>query len=71
MDLQSEQEELLGRDDRPAPCAQEVHQVALTEEEKPVRTNGLGLLGDFTSRRGCSTRHSSNSAPKWGFCPQI
>lgn len=33
-DLQGEQEELLGRDERPAPCAQEVHQVALTEEDK-------------------------------------
>lgn len=32
--LQSEQEELLGRDERPAPRAQEVHQVALTEEDK-------------------------------------
>lgn len=29
MDLQSEQEELLGRDECPAPRAQEVHQVAL------------------------------------------
>lgn len=31
---QSKQEELLGRDECPAPRAQEVHQVALTEEDK-------------------------------------
>lgn len=43
MDLQSKQEELLGWDKRPAPCAQEVHQVALIEEEKHIRANGTRL----------------------------
>lgn len=49
MDLQSEQEELLGRDKRPAPRAQEVDQVALIEEEKHVRTDGMGLPRGFAS----------------------
>ena len=71
MDLQSEQEELLGRDKCTASCAQEVHQVALTEEEKCIRTNGTGVPGDFVTHKGCSTWHLSNSAAIWGFCPQI
>lgn len=49
MDLQSEEQELLRWDKRPAPCAQEVHQVALIEEDKHVRTNPMGLLGGFAS----------------------
>lgn len=64
MDLQREQEELLGRDTRPAPRAQEVHQIALTEEKKHVRTNGRGLPGDFAFRGGCSAWLPSNP---WGI----
>lgn len=48
-DLQGEQEELLGRDERPAPCAQEVHQVALTEKDKMSQDQ----LMDRAAKRLC------------------
>lgn len=48
-DLQGEQEELLGWDECPAPCAQEVHQVALTEKNKMSQDQ----LMDGAARRLC------------------
>lgn len=47
-DLQGKQEELLGWDERPAPRAQEVHQVALTEEDKMIQDQR-----DVAARRLC------------------
>lgn len=71
MDLQGEQEELLGRDERPAPRAQEVHQVALTEEDKRSQDQQDGAAGDFAFCRCCSAQHLYDSAPRQGYCPQI
>lgn len=55
--LQGKQEELLGRDECPAPCAQEVHQVALTEKDTMSQDNRMELPGDFAFCRCCSAWH--------------
>lgn len=59
VNLQHKEQKLPGGDKGSAPCVQEVHQVALTEEEKPVRAK----VGD-------AAPGIHPTAPKWSLCPQ-